>query len=697
MAAKANVTFNVADKDTKSLRDRFFAVKQNPFGPKSNYAVTRSADFRRIAEIPRREHWKDLSEALTLALALPPLPPGSCPAGCPCKGTGYMKLRPRQAWALAELYEQGGGLAILGVGEGKTLITFLLVVLMEWERPVMLVPAGLRNKALKIDIPHLSRHWRMPPLSGPGSLEIRSYEELSQASFSDYLSKRRIPDGIVADEVQALKNRGSARTKRLLRFFGEFPFTQFAGFSGSIVHRSLMDYGHIANLALKDTSPVPHSFIELKTWADTIDDGVPDFARPDPGALWDFCRTGETVRDGYRRRLLENPGIISSPGVSTNVGLIVQERAMPKIPAKVVEAFHVLRNTADLPGGEKATTILDQTRHARELLHGFYLKWVWPGGIIDKEWLKKRKAWRKYVRKMTTRTHEGMWLDTEFQVAQAVKNGVIVCSEYEWDAAEKKILRENVNVYAEWKEIREDRKAKWGGKPEPPKEIEWLSDFMVLEVEKWAREHTGDESGIIWIENIKFMDELRKRGNVCFGAGENDIELETGQRSVFASYAHTTGKNLQMFHRMYFPNPLTSGKAWEQGLGREHRPGQLADDVIAEVTLGCRETWWSFDKSKRDANYIESTMGQQQRLNKATMLIETTDDVAVKLWGDGDPLWAETGHSKIDGMFGKVGPDGKRAATATPVLTAMRLAAKVPIDQSDAAEDEDIENEETEA
>lgn len=609
-------------------------------------------------------------------------------------GTGYMKLRPVQAWALTEFFEQRGGVGVLGVGAGKTIVSLLAPVLLDWERPLLLVPAGLRDKTIKLDVPILSRHWKLPPIlgvtgSGRGALEVRSYEELSQDNFSDYLSKRKIPDGLVCDEVHKLARRGAGRTKRINRFFSEFPTTEMIALSGTLVHRSVFDYGHITNFALKDTSPLPHSALELRTWADCLDSGIAEHVRPHPGAMMDFCTTGETVRDGYRRRFLETPGIVSSPDLSTNIGLVVSEAKMPKVPKEIKEAFHRLRNLAELPPapdgtpGEVCSTALSQTRHARELLHGFYYRWVWPGGVRDKEWLKKRKACKKYVRKMTARSHNGMWLDTEFQVMKAVETGKIVCSEDEMSEDGKILIRSNVDVVAEWIEIREDRRPKWNGKPEPPKEAVWLSDYMLEYFEEWAdkRDKSG-EAGIVWVESIAFLEKLRERDRArgvrerCFAAGENEIEVEDGTRTVFASLAHTTGKNLHMWHWMLFGNPLSSGKANEQALGREHRPGQLADDVYAEVVLGCRETWWSFERSKMDASYIESTLGQPQRLNKATLAIDTTEAVAVQRCDAGDPLWAETGFSRIDGMFGVIGKDGKRMESATPVLDAMKKAAK---------------------
>jgi hypothetical protein len=177
---------------------------------------------------------------------------------------------------------------------------------------------------------------------------------------------------------------------------------------------------------------------------------------------------------------------------------------------------------------------------------------------------------------------------------------------------------------------------------------------MLKAVEAWVAEsdkHTlpgaRGPGSIVWVESIGFLSELRKRGHVCYGAGENGIVDEDGQRTVFASMAHTVGKNLQAFSKMLFTSPLTSGKAWEQALAREHRPGQTADDVIVHVYLGCRETWWAFWNARRDARYIEATLGQRQRLNQATIVV-TEEQEVVKRHDGGSALWAATGMARLD-------------------------------------------------
>lgn len=645
----------------------------NPFATKGFNVVGRTPEFHRIAQIPRRSTWQDLSEALTLTFALQDFRDRKtwlrCPVDCVCGGLGYMKLRPRQAWALAEFFAGGGGLAMLGPGEGKTILGLLAPLLLGWERPLQIVPAGLRDKTLKVDIPLLSKHWRLP-----ANLEVRSYEELSLVKFADYLEVQRIPGGIVADEVHALKNRGAGRTKRFLRFFEKHPETPFIGMSGSIVHRSVMDYGHLLQLALKNNAPVPIGFMELKTWADAIDEGVADEFRPRPGALLDFSDPSDVLytaeelvlrgealdethaqklidldraRSGFRRRLLETPAVISSPDLSTNAGLIINELEMPEPPEAVKKAFMGLRSGAGaLPSGELCATALEQNRHAKELVLGFYYRWLWPDGKVDRDWLEARRTWRKFVRQMTTRTHGGKHYDTELQVVNGVRQGLLKDEVYD-----KKRDVMLTDVYKKWATIRDERKAVWGS-PEPPKKAEWISEYALEFVEQWMDtapkvDGAKGRGGIVWVESIGFLEKLRERGHVCYGAGQNNIMHEKGDRMIVASMAHSVGKNLQAFSRCLFTSPLTSGKASEQALARLHRPGQSASDVFVDVMLGCRESWWSFFNARKDARYIERTLGQRQRLNQATITVSSEEEVIVR-FDRGDPLWAASGFARMD-------------------------------------------------
>lgn len=84
---------------------------------------------------------------------------------------------------------------------------------------------------------------------------------------------------------------------------------------------------------------------------------------------------------------------------------------------------------------------------------------------------------------------------------------------------------------------------------------------------------------------------------------------------VIASWhAHGEGKNLQHWSKNLFVAPPSSGKTWEQVLGRTHRAGQQADEVVADVWLHAEELRASFIQARADARYIEATLGSRQKL-----------------------------------------------------------------------------------
>jgi len=565
----------------------------------STRIVRRTMDFLRIEALPRRTSFVDHSEALTLALKTP---------------NGTEKLWVDQAWALCEMVEKRGLVANIEAGGGKTIISYLAPVVLQARRPLLLIPASLREKTLRTSIPKWAQHFRLHP-----ELRVLSYEQLSQVGQANYLHDL-LPDLIIGDECHRIRNKGSAVSRRVFRYFEDFPDTMGVWLSGTTTRRSVRDYAPILQLALGEGSPVPIRYTDLEDFADALDEGVDDDCRPAPGALLDLCAPGENIRQGFRRRLLETEGYVAtaSPAVSTSLRVFEREVVVPQA---VSAAFSKLRRTWCTPGGETIITALDFARHAKELALGFYYRWKWPNDVVDFEWLAARKEWRQFVRACIA---DGRAYDSELQVARACIAGKV-----------------DRKCYDAWKAIRK--------RSNPETEAVWVSDYMVQEALKWMK--TGP--GIVWVEHNAMADALRAHaltgggvvagGYGCFGAGENDISQEDGERSVVASIrAHGTGKDLQMFSRALYIAVPGSGVAWEQSLARLHRPGQEADEVENEVFLQCVELWNAFDQARRDATYIEQTTGQKQRLLFADVVV--TDAATVVMRGAksrADPLWCK--------------------------------------------------------
>lgn len=579
--------------------------------------VRRTEDFRRIEVIPRRQSFLDLAPMMTEWLKTP---------------TGTMQLRREQAWALSEIAEQGGLFGPLGVGMGKTILALLAPTVLEAQRPLLIVPAATRDeKTLHKDLPELAQHWRLHPRFIQAMFDeearkqcILSYEELSREGQADAF-RRIVPDVVILDECHRAKNKKSAVWRRIERWFDEHPETKMIAVSGTITTKSLRDYAHISKLCLKDASPLPHRWSDLEDWADALDEGVDDDARPDAGALMVFCQPGETARQGFRRRLLETQGVVATESPSAQASIIIQEHKVTP-PKEVVDAFLRLRSQWVTPGGDIIMTALELAAHLMELACGFYYRWKWPNNVVDQEWLDARKAWRRYVRETIKRSGtsavNGQFFDTEQQVATACLSG--------------RLIQPN-DEYNTWRNIR--------GRSRPETEPVWISDYMVGVAVEWMKKpHAAGEAGLVWTEHKALLEKLRPHvealGFKAYGAGQNEVINET-KSCVVSIDAHGEGKNLQKHHsrNLYLCAP-TNAKAWEQSIGRTHRQGQQADEVSVEIVLPCIEFWAAFERSRRQARYIEATTGQVQRLNIADIVIPSEIEINQRAQMN-DPLWAK--------------------------------------------------------
>lgn len=537
----------------------------------------KTREFRRIHNLPRRV-WEgdptlpELTRLLTAYMR---------------KTQGTMVLWPIQAAGLREIYEVGGLFGPMAVSSGKTLITLLAPVLLEAERPLLVVPATLREQTRQYVIPEMSKHWRLHP-----NLTVMGYTELSLEKNSEFLVKHR-PDLIICDEVHRLKNTQAGRTKRFIRYMREHPETKFVALSGTVTNRSIKDYAHILRWCLGDRAPLPESWRELSQWADALDVLKPG-EEPSPAGALEVWAVGGSVRKGYRDRLVQTPGVIATKETELGVSLQILSRR-PAVPDHVASLIQTMTNQWVTPYGEEITEAVDLWRHVRELACGFYYRWEPPPPV---EWLVARKAWKTYVRQ--TLLHNRRKLDTELQV---------------WNeaAAAKRPPPE----WVEWVAVKDTY--------EINTVAEWVSDYALRDATEWLNNliHGG---GIVWTEHNAFGVELAKfSGFPYFGAGPkaNVGILEHKGPCIASIRAHCEGKNLQHHQsRNLIVTPPSSGKTWEQLLGRTHRHGQLADEVTAEVYTQVAELVASFRQAVRDAHYLEHTLGSRQKLLYASIAFD---------------------------------------------------------------------------
>jgi hypothetical protein len=84
-------------------------------------------------------------------------------------------------------------------------------------------------------------------------------------------------------------------------------------------------------------------------------------------------------------------------------------------------------------------------------------------------------------------------------------------------------------------------------------------------------------------------------------------------------------------------------------LGRTHRDGQSADEVNNDLLLGCYEQWDVFRRAMREAEYIERTTAQCQKLNFADVTVQEEALIEGR-HASGDPLWNKANAQFFDGQ-----------------------------------------------
>jgi hypothetical protein len=499
-----------------------------------------------------------------------------------------------QSAALIEAAKADGLFAPIGVGYGKTLISLTLPFAMDSKCAVLLVPPALKRQ-LSIEIETVyGKHFDLPL----DRIHIVAYSELSSAKKATILEDIE-PDLIVADEAHSLRHRSSARTKRFLRYMKEHPECRLAALSGTMTNRSILEYAHLIELALRKNSPLPRGYRELKDWAGALD-VKPDYVLS-PGVLRQF---GEPVREGFRRRLVETEGVVATDKSELGTSLVIRRLGLT-LPASVHVKLESVRKTWAV-GDEELTSILELFRVLRQLACGFYYHWVWPENEPDVEWLEARAAWGKEVREKLRQSREG--LDSPLLLAQAAERY------RKWDEKGRPSPRPKTmwpsNTWAAW------RRHKL--KKVPPTEAVWLDDFMVQGAIKWAR--SQDSPSIIWYEHEALGRRIAEDGHFpLYGAG-TDASQSTERIIVASMKVQGTGKNLQHFCRNLYTSLPFNGSMFEQVTGRTHRPGQTRDEVIVDWFGHTPETEEALTKIIDDAEYMEETTGQRQKVLYASRI-----------------------------------------------------------------------------
>ena len=557
----------------------------------------------------RSPHPVDVRERLTVLLRAP---------------RGEQELWPVQAEALYEAllqHKRGPGRTIvgrIGVGGGKTLICLLLPTVLPCRRPIYLVPARLREKTLR-QLPAIRRHWRVR-----NDLLVYSYEEVSArpTMLADLEA-----DLIVCDEAHALSRLQAARTRRVLRFAREKGAdVLWPELSGTLTRRSVLDYAHLVELALRDGSFLPRRREELESWARVLDArGAAEAS--DWGTLrplvqmWgeDLERKNRSAadrlslyREAFERRVRSTPGVVTLSTMSCGASILIRrvDRVCPK---EIVDAIREIQLTGELPGSSGASAIEDwQAARAKETLsQGFYYRWRWEdtkAGQPDKEWLNARRFWNSELSAYLAPGGQGEQdgVDTPGHVAR------LADSHSEW------LPRVLIAAYWEWSRVRNRYRIAYlgenpgGGEEVIPVEPVWITDKIV----DWMVDELRDGT-ILWYRHRAVAAALQEKGARVFFRGETPPR--DGGPMCLSLSSHSEGHDLQAWGRVVFPCPPPNGAAIEQAIGRIHRPGQERDEIEIDLWIHTENLRDAVDSAMVDARYLHST-GNPQRLIVGTWI-----------------------------------------------------------------------------
>lgn len=562
--------------------------------------VAKTPELSRIMGLPRRHFDESAYPDASILYAKTQC---STP-GCQFCLDGDPRLRPIQSAMIIEATLNSGGFFYVGVGKGKTLASFLIHSAIQAHRSVLLVPAQLKSKTLNSDLPEYAKHYNLPPIrsfkqfNGQDGVVVISYEDLSDTDSTDLLDIIK-PDLIIADEAHKLRNSKASRTKRFLRY-ARNNACKFVAMTGSAMSKSITDFAHLIELALGKNSPLPRDYPTLAQWADCIDEG-----RTAIGALALLCADDqEDVQSAFQRRFRETPGVICT--TETSISTPIEMRLLKLKPPTVIQNALNQLEAKWAWDGEEYDQTLELIRVERQLVQGFFYRLIWPGGIVDREWMEKRNAWRRAIRARLAHSNR-VGQDSPALLEQMAEQG-------KWTPEE----------WADWVGVRD--------RPEPARATVELDRWIVQEALTWAK--SDPLPGIIWVDSPVVGEWLQSAGIPFYGEGADDAvnalattalqNANVGNFSLIPTIglsqrAHSTGKNLQAWARNLVLYPFATNDVWEQLIGRTHRPGQRAALVTFDVILATKSAVTAMENALEYAKRVEKTSGQPQRLNMCTL------------------------------------------------------------------------------
>jgi len=581
--------------------------------------------------------------------------------------SGFRLFKTQSGSGLA--FQTNRGLfAPIGVGWGKTLITLLCAyiayALFRIKKIVLMAPSSVMPQLLTTDLKWArsripvcypvhslydkpSHVRRRMATSGNAGLYIMPYSLLSTKDATDNLDAIE-PGLIVCDEIQYLKDRRAARTRRVMEYVHKHK-PLGVGLSGTITRKSILDYHHLIRWCLGSNCPLPLSVSMTNEWAEALDASAEDSAGASMTGplqpLVDWARTVDIKnpqvytdnRSGFRRayklRLSTCPGVVSSGDAEIGTSLVVKNEKVRGYES--VEGWSLLselmRKVEDewlTPNDDEIEYSIHKFKWLYELSAGFYNELRWP----EPETLcRQREIISSEAESLIERAkdhHEAHQIYAEelrrflrYESQKNLDTPMLVGSNMA-QHGDRDVPGE---LYQKWCEM---RAADFEGRPEREGHAIRVCPYKINAAVSWAMSLPKKKGGIIWVHHQEMgrwvVDGLREQGINpihCPAGKESDaviVNTNNADRVIVASItAHGTGKNLQHFEHQYMLQwPRPAGTA-EQLLGRTHRNGQAADELFVVTNNTLLFDDMNFAACLNDSLYIHQTTGSRQKLIQA--------------------------------------------------------------------------------
>lgn len=584
------------------------------------------------------------------------------------------RLFPEQAQVVADYEITGGAFSNQAVGRGKTL-TCLMVADKAYrkgiDKIVLCIPPQVLDQLIQTDIRwartkvpisypiHVlggkSSKQRMAiARSGKKGLYVIPYSLLSVRDTDEMLWSIA-PGLLLLDEGHNVARRSSsARAKRL---FGEHgyitknPATEVVVLSGTITGKSVMDYWHLIKYALKEHNPLPNSAYLANEWGSIIDAqaaGDAAVSTSCAGPMLPLVRWArqwfpeeeldESVagfRRAYKCRLNSTVGVVSSGDNELGTSLILkntpvegyEESAGWEELARLMDQVEIAYLT---PNGDQIDHAIHTWKWLNELTAGFYneLTWPTPEQYAHRKGISLSEA-EELLAKAQVHHAEGQeyhkmlrrFLAGEYP--QKPQSGLDTPMLVGSDMLRNKDKNVPPDMYEQW---RIWQSLDFEGRPNRDRRAVRVCDYKIRAAVEWAKAQDG-HGCLIWVHHKEvgqwICEMLESEGlgdrTLHCPAGEtgnrNILDPNNADKIVVASIsAHGTGKNLQHFSRQLFVQWPRDARQAEQTIGRTHRSGQKADELIVNLCLTTSFDELNFAACLNDSLYIQQTTGNQQKL-----------------------------------------------------------------------------------